>query len=282
MNPNWRKEKSLKIFRKNLNAKEAQKNAALEKRMENPLDILRRREEKAKKQIVHDDEGVADLSEEDEIADMLDPADGSLVATESNLVSTKPRAADTTRESTEEYVNAAEVHAHMVLLFENETEILRLLYNPYSRSKSSAPSADMFFFHNIVVPPNRYRMEDKAGDSISENPKNSLLKAVLNACETMRQITREMRGAEPSLRRRREFTDLQNAWVNLQSNVNAIVDKDSNPAGRNNANIADGVKQRLEKKEGLFRKNTQGKRVNFAARSVISPYVLAHPAHFQC
>lgn len=32
-----------------------------------------------------------------------------------------------------------------------------------------------------------------------------------------------------------------------------------------------GVRQQLEKKEGLFRKNMMGKRVNFAARSVISP-----------
>ena len=32
-----------------------------------------------------------------------------------------------------------------------------------------------------------------------------------------------------------------------------------------------GVKQTLEKKEGLFRRNMMGKRVNFAARSVISP-----------
>jgi DNA-directed RNA polymerase beta' subunit len=31
------------------------------------------------------------------------------------------------------------------------------------------------------------------------------------------------------------------------------------------------VRQQLEKKEGLFRKNMMGKRVNYAARSVISP-----------
>jgi DNA-directed RNA polymerase I subunit RPA1 len=31
------------------------------------------------------------------------------------------------------------------------------------------------------------------------------------------------------------------------------------------------IKELLEKKEGLFRKNMMGKRVNFAARSVISP-----------
>ncbi len=34
---------------------------------------------------------------------------------------------------------------------------------------------------------------------------------------------------------------------------------------------AQGIRQQLEKKEGLFRKNMMGKRVNFACRSVISP-----------
>jgi hypothetical protein len=37
------------------------------------------------------------------------------------------------------------------------------------------------------------------------------------------------------------------------------------------AGAAAGIKQLLEKKEGLFRKHMMGKRVNFAARSVISP-----------
>jgi len=32
-----------------------------------------------------------------------------------------------------------------------------------------------------------------------------------------------------------------------------------------------GIKQILEKKEGLFRKHMMGKRVDYAARSVISP-----------
>jgi hypothetical protein len=35
--------------------------------------------------------------------------------------------------------------------------------------------------------------------------------------------------------------------------------------------LAQGIRQQLEKKEGLFRKNMMGKRVNFACRSVISP-----------
>jgi hypothetical protein len=50
------------------------------------------------------------------------------------------------------------------------------------------------------------------------------------------------------------------------SQVNALFDSSNAGVG-----AAAGIKQLLEKKEGLFRKHMMGKRVNFAARSVISP-----------
>lgn len=40
---------------------------------------------------------------------------------------------------------------------------------------------------------------------------------------------------------------------------------------KNNTHVCCNLFQLLEKKEGLFRKNMMGKRVDFAARSVISP-----------
>lgn len=47
-----------------------------------------------------------------------------------------------------------------------------------------------------------------------------------------------------------------------------------------NPGMLQGIRQQLEKKEGLFRKNMMGKRVNFACRSVISPdpYIGALPS----
>ncbi|KAF2791962.1 DNA-directed RNA polymerase I subunit RPA1 [Melanomma pulvis-pyrius CBS 109.77] len=280
INPTFRKDKSVKIFRKNLSGKEKSLMLQAEKRIQNPLDIIARREGKASKTHPHTDEGVADLdpsSEEDEDVEMLDAqeADGTLIASETATQSAKrsntiPEVPD----SLQEYLTTSEVRASLILLFEKEAEILRLVYSPYSKAKSqSEVSPDMFFMHAIVVPPNRYRMEDKTGDSIAESPKNSLYKSILVACDSMRQISNEMRGQEnESGYRQRNFADLQTAWVNLQSAVNSLIDREANPvqgaAGKSNA---DGIKQNLEKKEGLFRKNMMGKRVNFAARSVISP-----------
>lgn len=276
VNPTYRKDRGIKVFRKNLSAKEKAQMAQAEKRIQNPLDILARRDAKAKTQPVHTDEGVADLDPEsdDEDIDMDDiqEADGSLVATESGTAR-KSRTAVDADDSSQEYITTAEVRAAMVLLFENESEMLRLLYNPYGTKSLAGLSADMFFMEAVIVPPNRFRMEDKTGDSIAESPKNTLYKGILNACDSMRQISNEMKGQENEAGyRRRNFDDLQTQWVNLQGAVNALIDRDANPVqGRAAVTNADGIKQHLEKKEGLFRKNMMGKRVNFAARSVISP-----------
>lgn len=279
INPTYRKDRAIKVFRKNLSGKEKALMAQAEKSFQNPLDILARREEKGRKQ-PHADEGVADLdpsSSEDEDVEMLDAqvADGTLVASETmTQTSRKKKSMNDAPDYSQDYITSAEVRAAMVLLFENEADLLRLIYNPFSKSKSRAEvGPDMFFMNAVVVPPNRYRMEDKTGDSIAESPKNSLYKAILVACDQMRQISIEMKGQENEAGyRRRDFSDLQNAWVNLQGAVNALIDREANPvqgaAGKSNA---DGIKQNLEKKEGLFRKNMMGKRVNFAARSVISP-----------
>lgn len=256
-------------------------------KMTNPL-IRATKERKAEQMRKRDDreadEGiVADLDDvtpeeddEDEDIEMLDAgredAGNGLVQAEAAQSEAKRKSSD---EDTQHYVNAREVHASLTELFEKEKEIMELVYNSRTRPKS-APSvtADMFFITDVVVPPNRYRPEAKTGDGeIAEAQQNSLYKQILTHCEQLNQIRKDMSNSTPSSSgRRRDFNDLQNVWVHLQDAVNALIDRDRNPvqgaAGKQNE---DGIKQLLEKKDGLFRKNMMGKRVNFAARSVISP-----------
>ena len=77
------------------------------------------------------------------------------------------------------------------------------------------------------------------------------------------------------------------AWGELNRAVACVTDATKSGAqGQAAASEPPGVKQTLERKEGLFRKHMMGKRVNFAARSVISPdpYIGTHeigvPLHF--
>ena len=71
-----------------------------------------------------------------------------------------------------------------------------------------------------------------------------------------------MKGEEEPAVRRRDFNDFQNAWVGLQDTINSLFDSERNPMGANRGvQPEEGIKQKLEKKEGLFRKNMMGKRV---------------------
>lgn len=172
------------------------------------------------------------------------------------------------------YLNPQEVHAALSELFEKEKEILNIVYNSRAANNSSSVSADMFFIRNILVPPNKFRPQPKLVDNeVTEAPENSLYKQILGKCGIMTQIRAEIGELLPeSENRKRDFRDLQTAWIGLQEAVNSLIDSSRNSSFNASGRQApDGIKQKLEKKEGLFRKNMMGKRVNFAARSVISP-----------
>lgn len=279
ISPTYRKDRYVKIFERALSAKEKAKMAQGDFKVVNPV-LLSQKAQKRDGD-ANFDEGIADIdlssNEEDEGEGEALDVDGDVimgeVAPKTNS-SSKPIVA--TR--AQKFINAIEVKQSLEMLFRNEQEILALIYD--SRSTSKKPkeiSADIFFLQTLLVPPNKYRPEAKTGDGeISEASQNSLYKKILKDAETVAQIWGDISNPErPSINpayRKRDMYDLQEVWCQLQDGVNSLIDRDRNPiqgaAGKKNE---DGIKQKLEKKEGLFRKNMMGKRVNFAARSVISP-----------
>lgn len=294
ISPSYRKDRFVKIFRKPLSEKDRVSMVQLGFKAQDPLVLLKKKRDADaaanRKKGLEQDEGIADMEDsppesegEGDDIDMLDiereVAGGN--AFEADAGAAAAAAASRTKngkksDSEQGYLNAGQVHAALVQLFDQEADVLGLVYSPRSKSRRGAPlSADMFFIKDIVVPPNRYRPEARTGaDEIAEAQENSLYKNVLNQCDVMAQIHKELNGltiAEAG-RRARNYADFQDAWIRLQDAVNSLLDRDRNPvqggAGKRNE---DGIKQRLEKKEGLFRKNMMGKRVNFAARTVISP-----------
>ena len=66
-----------------------------------------------------------------------------------------------------------------------------------------------------------------------------------------------------SLDQKQEFLEIK-----LQQSVNVLIDSNMEKSIQSKT---PGAKQRLEKKAGLFRQNIMGKRVNFCARTVITP-----------
>ncbi|KAL2170041.1 hypothetical protein VTG60DRAFT_5381 [Thermothelomyces hinnuleus] len=283
ISPVYRKDRWVKIFERDLSEKER---AAMAQAGRKRVDALALSRKAKKHHDLNPDEGIADVdsSSEGSSGERDSEGEGEELDENGDVVMTDAavktqRSKSKAAKPAQRYLSTMEVHKRLELLFEKEQEILSLLYNSKPRPRNSKPlTADMFFITALLVPPNRYRPEARMGDSqISEAQQNNLYKMILRSASNVAQITREISSqnketAADEGRRTRDMSSLYQAWTELQDAVNSLMDRDKNPIqGAAAKRNEEGIKQKLEKKEGLFRKNMMGKRVNFAARSVISP-----------
>jgi DNA-directed RNA polymerase I subunit RPA1 len=120
----------------------------------------------------------------------------------------------------------------------------------------------------------------KLGDMTYEHAQNThltgILKANMYVVEVRQQEKRTLANIDPisdpklyENTKSEYLLKIIEAWIRLQTSYNLLIDTSKAPAV--NGPAPPGIKQVLEKKEGLFRKHMMGKRVNYAARSVISP-----------
>ena len=168
----------------------------------------------------------------------------------------------------ERVVAPEEVRAHLRRLYANEAVMCSLLFGrhgPFAKLTKegySLASADMFFMEIIPVTPTRFRPPAKLGDTLFEHPQNELLSRLLNTSYRLRDLNAELnavsvKGAEYDEGVRRSvLQSLLNTLVQLQIDVNSLIDSSKNPQPVRQGKLPPaGVKQGLEKKEGLFRKN---------------------------
>lgn len=261
ISPSYRKDRFVKIFEKSLSDKDKAKMAQKSLKWDDAMT----RVHKVTLTRKHDghalDEGVADVGSPRRGDAEHEPAAPS----ESIAL---PEADSSEAAPSQRYISSMEVKARLEELFTQEQDFLSLLYNSKPPTRSSPKvTADMFFLTTVLVPPNRFRPEARTGDSqIAEAQQNALYKSILRCCGRIAQVYGALDGENADL------TKMHQAWTELQEAINALIDKTKNPVqGAAAKRNEDGIKQLLEKKEGLFRKNMMGKRVNFAARSVISP-----------
>jgi DNA-directed RNA polymerase I subunit RPA1 len=161
-----------------------------------------------------------------------------------------------------------ECRAHLRRLFQNEAVVCSLLFGrhgPFSPLSSDGlcfASADMFFMDVIPVAPTRFRPPAKLGETLFEHPQNELLTKILNTSYRLRDLNVDLQSASlktaefSEVTRKNIFAKLLEALVQLQIDVNSFIDSSKNPAPIRQGKLPPaGVKQGLEKKEGLFRKN---------------------------
>lgn len=173
------------------------------------------------------------------------------------------------------YILSTEVRNILRSVFKKEQEILQYVFHSRPNLSKKLVKADMFFMEVIIVPPTRFRLPSKLGDEIHENTQNQLLSKILTTSLLIRDLNDEMSKLQKDKvsvdDKKVIFNRLMNAFVTIQNDVNAFIDSTKAQGNTSGKVPIPGVKQALEKKEGLFRKHMMGKRVNYAARSVISP-----------
>ena len=141
---------------------------------------------------------------------------------------------------------------------------------------------DVLFLDVLAVAPPKFRPPRILNGSLYEHARTGSLRRVMEEGEVVRALAMFIRGEgdESRINELKEYLDrvlpgrqdysfkLQVAWRNLQRRINSLYDTGLDRIEQLKYN---GVRQVLEKKEGLFRKHMMGKRVNYACRSVITP-----------
>ncbi|KAI9026955.1 hypothetical protein DFJ74DRAFT_704381 [Hyaloraphidium curvatum] len=279
-NPGFRKEGYLKVFEKKESDKMRRKNEGKGLTRTSILDFVNAatKEQQAAKAVLAtegagtseaspsalvDDEAEesSEAEEDDEMMDQ-DSEDEDMEST--SEAPARATVSKTARKPTgDRYLTPLEIKAHMELLWSKETMILDLVFghtDPRTLEKKSDPS--IFFFELIPVAPTKFRPASKMGDQTYDHPQNTNLTKILKANVLLADLRAQNAPGDRMLR----------TWMDLQGEINALFD--TSKAGDKAKNSPPGIRQILEKKEGLFRKHMMGKRVNYAARSVISPDVM--------
>ena len=265
LHPGHRKDGFLKIFRKRFTAKQAKQMREKGLAIRPALSVARPGEEDAEGSSESDSGG----EEEDSDSDDEMNARGA---------------------NSDIYVTPLEVERQLQLLYEHDKGILALLWHPDGSHAAGqrgrrqrarqTPGPAMFFLRCLPVPPPRFRPPMYMDGRQFEHPQNHFMAQILTNHQLLlhgRTDAALVAVAEADLAAPPPSAEVQakkrderiNAWIALQEAVNSLMDSQKSSAN----GATGGIRQLLEKKQGLFRMNMMGKRVNYACRSVISPDV---------
>ncbi|KAK8921570.1 DNA-directed RNA polymerase II subunit RPB1 [Platanthera zijinensis] len=153
----------------------------------------------------------------------------------------------------------SEAEGILKALWRKESELCMLMCDIQCRRLRVSEKKEgyaMFFLKTLLVPPNKFRPYALGASGILEHPHNVLL---INVLESNISLADTQIGQQNILQK----------WKRLQYRVNLYFD--SRKAFGGMEKQLTGIRQLLDKKEGLLRQKMMGKRVNFACRSVISP-----------
>ncbi|KAG7161070.1 DNA-directed RNA polymerase I subunit RPA1-like [Homarus americanus] len=176
------------------------------------------------------------------------------------------------------YITCDQARAILRKCWAREEGLLKCLYPILASSKSEHPT-DMFFLSTLLVIPPKYRPCNTQDGLVVEHDTSVLLKNVVRMSRVLTFLISIVNGSISELPETIEYIlsqipgntpieKMQGTWHNMQASVDNLFDTNLNPTMKNSLR---GLRQVIEKKHGLFRRNLMGKRVNYSARSVAAP-----------
>ncbi|KAI9906876.1 hypothetical protein PsorP6_003606 [Peronosclerospora sorghi] len=256
ISPSIRQDGNAKIFLKGLSTRSRKKNRSKNLAMISALDTIRGNISDEEDKPINGDDSDSEAEEGDTYA-----------TTEDSAMHSK-------------YLPPLEVQSQLQLMWQHEDGLMEQLYGDRNVASGRMPARKpegwrKFFLNVIPVAPSRFRPPVFAGDKQFEHAQNAHLSKIMTISENIVQSDYYKRQtattSDEDDAMKEEQVNLSRKialWTELQNAVNLLVDSSSAKPG---TDVAQGIKQIIEKKEGLFRKHMMGKRVNYAARSVISP-----------
>lgn len=178
-------------------------------------------------------------------------------------------------------LNPKEIREHLRKLWENEKIFLAEVM-PILQHRNLEHATDIFFFDVIPVPPPNVRPVNYLHGKFIEHPQTAMYKKLVTDAMILGNviaiaqndlnvpITPEVKLLVQGAQGSTPLEKLHFAWEALQMSADRLLDSDYGGASKLNSQVQ-GLKQVLEKKEGVIRMHMMGKRVNYAARSVITP-----------
>ncbi|XP_013180598.1 PREDICTED: DNA-directed RNA polymerase I subunit RPA1 [Papilio xuthus] len=172
-----------------------------------------------------------------------------------------------------------EIKRYCSAITQNDEDLLSYCI-PVLKNSNCKPASDIFFMHSVPVLPPSVRPCNVLRGELLEHPQTNVYKSILHSSFKARAILQVLSssdqqkaidGLETNPRQAYESVmgksppeKLHTIWQDLQKQVNYLLSCEDQT-------ISQGLKQIIEKKTGVIRMNMMGKRVNFAARSVITP-----------
>ncbi|KAM3962676.1 LOW QUALITY PROTEIN: RNA polymerase I subunit RpI1 [Aphomia sociella] len=173
-----------------------------------------------------------------------------------------------------------EIKRYCTSIAENDSDIL-IHCIPILKNSNTKPVTDLFFMEVVPVLPSCVRPCNFLQGELVEHSQTNVYKAILTVALTTRvvlqvltasdqqkaidSLDKKPRSAYESAIGKTPVEKLHFVWQELQKNVSHLLSCDAQGL------TSQGLKQILEKKSGVIRMHMMGKRVNFAARSVITP-----------